>query len=70
MAKEATPLIPTFKTENGKFIYGRDLVEKLLSAFTNKQSSIQVEDFNISFVEEIKQADKWYIICKMKKTEK
>ncbi len=56
--------IPTFKTPDGKYIYGRELVESLLAALYKDKDHIIWEGEKITMDKQLKSKDGWIVIVR------
>jgi len=54
-------MIPTFKTIDGKFIYGKREVEALIDAVHKDKTSITLDGKRVDIIESIRNDDEWTV---------
>jgi len=56
--------VPTFKTDQGKFIYGRKYIELLTNAVYKDQTKITIDGINIDILSSTRTEESWIVIIK------
>ncbi len=56
--------VPTFKTDQGKFISGRKYVELLTNAVYKDQTKITIDGINIEILSSDRTEESWIVIIK------
>ena len=54
--------VPTFKTENGNYIYGERYVSALLGAVYSDKTRIEIDDKIVNIVESNRTEEEWIVI--------
>ncbi len=56
--------VPTFKTDQGKFIFERKYVELLTNAVYKDQTKIKIDDINVEILSSDRTEESWIVIIK------